>query len=68
MSDKITIPFDGLKDSEVDTTGSFMNINYETLRFLLGKECRIGKGERITGLVITNDSIKIRIDSPVTNQ
>ena len=63
------IPFDGKKESEVDTGGVFTTIGFETLRKLLGPPCDLDEDEKITGLVITKDGIKIRIDAitPVTN-
>lgn len=61
--DKIIIPFDGKKESEVDTSGEFTFIGFETIRKLLGQPCDLDEDERITGLVITKDGIKIRIDT-----
>jgi hypothetical protein len=62
MSDKLIIPFDGKKEADIDTTGEFTSISFESIRRLLGQPCDLDEDEKITGLVITKDGIKIRID------
>lgn len=62
MSDKIIIPFDGKKESEVDTAGIFTFIGFERLRTLLESVCDVDEREKITGLIIASDGIKIRMD------
>jgi hypothetical protein len=62
MSDKLIIPFEGKKESEIDTSGTFSFIGYERLRKLLENDCGNMYGERITGLVIEKEGINIRFD------
>ena len=71
MSDqKIIVPFDGKNESEIDTGGIFTQIGFERLKTYLEPICDIDEDESITGLIITKDLIKIRIDriTPVINR
>lgn len=61
MPDKIIIPFDGKEKKDINTGGIFANIGYERLRRLLSKE-EISDNEVITGLIIDDGGIKMRID------
>lgn len=63
MSDKIIVPFDKLSESQVDTGGVFTTISFESIRKLLGPAVDLDEDEKITGLIITKDGIKIRIDA-----
>lgn len=67
--DKLIIAFDGKNQSEVDGGGIFSFIGFERLRKLLETDCGCGKSEKITGLVIRNDGISIRLESitPIPN-
>lgn len=63
MSDvKHIVPFDGKTEAEVNETGTFTSISYESIRKLLAPVVALDEDEKITGLVITQHGIKIRID------
>lgn len=59
---ELTIPFFGLTEAEVNSTGVFTSVSFDTVRKLLEPAVDIEEGEKITGLVITSDGIKIMID------
>lgn len=59
---RIIIPF-GVKEAEVDTTGVFTSLSWHYIKELLTEECKIKSGERITGFVLTENGIQIRIDN-----
>ena len=62
MSDKLTIPFLGLTEAEVNSTGVFTSISFDTLRKLLRREVILDDDESISGLVISSEGVKVRID------
>lgn len=62
MSNKLIIPFDGKSKAEVDTGGVFSFIGFERLRRLLKTDAGLSDTEAITGLVIDEGGINIRID------
>lgn len=68
MSDKIVIPFDRLNESDIDTGGVFTSLTFESLRKLLAPAVDLDEDENITGLVISKDGIKIRIDTNLINE
>jgi hypothetical protein len=63
MIDKLIIPFDGKKESDIDTDGEFTSTSFEWIRRLLIQHCDLDDDEQITGFVITKEGIKIRIDT-----
>jgi hypothetical protein len=63
MSNKIIIPFDSEKASDIEAGGLTMFLGMESLRNTLTASPRIGlsQNEKIIGFVIENDGISIRI-------
>lgn len=61
--DKIIVPFFGLTEAEIDTCGVFTTVSFDTIRKLLGSVVNLEEDEKITGLVISSEGIKIRIDA-----
>jgi hypothetical protein len=61
--EKLIVPFEGKKEAEIDTGGVFSFISYERLKKLLEKDCGCSPNEKITGLIITDNGIRIRIDT-----
>jgi hypothetical protein len=63
MSNKLIIPFDSLKASDIENTGYTMFIGMESLRNTLTASPRIGiaQNEKIIGFVIEQDGISIFI-------
>jgi hypothetical protein len=64
MSNKLIIPFDGAKASDIESGGVTTSFGFETLRSILESSAalRILKSEKITGFVIDDYGVKIRID------
>jgi hypothetical protein len=60
---KIIISFDGKSKAEVDAGGTFTFIGFERLRRLLIKDAGISDSEIISGLVIDEGGINIRVDN-----
>ena len=60
---KYTVPFDGMTEAEVNSTGEFTFIGFGTIRKLLGPAVDLDEDEKITGFVIYEEGIKIRIDT-----
>lgn len=63
MADKLIIPFDGEKVSDIESGGLTMFIGMESLRNTLAASPRVGiaANEKIIGFVIERDGIQIRI-------
>lgn len=59
---KHIVPFEGTKESEVDSTGTFMFFSYLSIKKLLEPAVDLDEDEKITGLVINEDGIKVRIN------
>lgn len=59
---KHIVPFEGKTKEDVESTGVFTFISYASLRKLLEPAVDIDEDEKITGLVISEDGIKVRID------
>lgn len=62
MINNIIIAFDGKSKKAVDNGGVFICISYERLRWLLANDEFVHKDEAITGLIINESGIKIRLD------
>ena len=64
MSEKIfTVPFNGLTEEQVNSTGEFTFISFDTIIKLLEPAVDLDVDEKITGLVMYKEGIKIRIDT-----
>jgi hypothetical protein len=61
--EKLIIPFGVNKESDVEAGGEFTFIGFERILKLIAPHCDLDEDEKITGLVITKDGIKIRIDT-----
>lgn len=59
---KHIVPFEDKKESEVNTTGTFMFFSYLSIKKLLEPAVDLDEDEKITGLVINDDGIKVRIN------
>lgn len=61
--DKIIIPFDGRKESDIDGTGVVALVSYKTLRRCLEKVVDLHENEVIAGLRIDNDGITVKFET-----
>lgn len=60
--DKIVVPFFGHTRAEVDAGGIFTSLSFDSLRKILGAAIDLDADEKIAGLIIAEDGIKIRIE------
>lgn len=59
--EKITVPFNDNKPEEIESSGVFMTISWDSLTEQIGKSVRLRPDEIIDGLVITDTDIKVKI-------
>lgn len=63
MADKLTIPFDGRTEKDIEGDGEKTSISFSYLRKLLEPVVDCDEDEKIAGFLIDKDGITIKIET-----